>query len=106
MEAFNPLKHTGVEEVRKHAELGAYSKTIYCYLKGDLAQIPQDEAQRIICRAFFRHLEYTRNMELATTPEANAALQDRINNLEIKLIQINFRTRGLKQVIESLYNDK
>jgi hypothetical protein len=105
MEAFNPGEHIEVKEVRKHAELGSYSKTIRCYLNGDLTQIPQDEAQRILSLAFVRHLEYTRNMELATTPEAGAFLQERINTLERKLVEINFRTDGLKQVIKRIYNE-
>ena len=106
MEFFKPVPHKEIAEIKALAEKGITLKVGECFLNGDFAKIPADEAQRILSLSFERAIEYEQDMILPVTDEGYIMQQNRISMQENRLIQINFRIRGLKQVIESLYNDK
>jgi len=106
MEIFRPKRHKDVEEIEALAETGAFFKVAECFLNGDLAQIPSDENQRILSLALERSAEYSQDMVIPLTDETCQIEKDHVILQEEKMIRINFRTDGLKQVIESLYNDK
>ncbi len=105
METFIPHKHAEVKEVRRYANQGNYSKTMDCYLNGDLALIPEDEALRILSLSYIKRLEYMSDLEIPTMGETKEAYQERYSVLEQNLIDINFGAKGLKQVVEKLYNE-
>ena len=106
MEFFKPVPHKEIGEIKALAEKGITLKVGECFLNGDFAQIPADEVQRILSLSFERAIEYEQDMILPVTDEGYKMQQDRISMQEYRLIQINFRTGGLKQVVENFYNEK
>ncbi len=103
MEIYRPKRHRDLEEIRSLAESGSTIKVSESLLNGDLAQVPTEEAQRILSLALQRSLEYTRDSIIPFTNETYSLQQRRILLIEERLFKINFRTKGLIEVVRDIF---
>ncbi len=105
MESFKPRCHRTVGEVMEIANTGYASKVSECILNGDLAQLPDEEAQGILRLAITKARSYSEDMVVPITqPGFEIEYNFRQRQTE-RLDTLDFHHGPLKDIVKTLYND-
>lgn len=87
------------------AEEGCSLKVLESYLNGDLADLPEDAAQRILSLAIGKSADFSISMTIPLSDECFTVNANHVDRQEIRLIDLNFRKNGLKEMVRKLYNE-